>query len=236
MNLARYPAFLEGVDTVQISDDFFWYVTAHQWTSLAADVTPTLTVGDAVNGVLALFTDTTDNNEVAVRSTAELFKFGTNRSIYARGKLQYAENDTNKANVLFGFYSALAADTLANNGAGPRASGSALAVYKVDGETVWRCLSMCNGVQVITASTATAGGAAYQTLEIVCNDFDGVTMRATFKLDGEYLKDSNGAVIRHTVPIASATDMNFGVYAKTGGGAGGETVLVDYVAATQTRV
>ncbi len=133
-NVARFTHELSELDTVHIWDDFFWYVTAHQWTSLAADTTPTLTVGDAVNGVLALFTDTTDNNEVAVRSTAELFKVGT-----------------------------------------------------------------------------VAGGT-------------------------EYLKDANGTVIRHTVAIASATEMNVGVYVKTGGGSGGETVNVDYVYANQNRI
>jgi hypothetical protein len=236
MNLARYPAFLEGVDTVQISDDFFWYVTAHQWTSLAADVTPTLTVGDAVNGVLALFTDTTDNNEVAVRSTAELFKFGTGRSIYGRCKLQYSENDTNKANVMFGFQNAIAANSMVDNGAGVRTTGSNAVIYKVDGGTVWRCQTMCNNASTDTVSTTTAGGTDAQVLEIFGNDWDGVSMQFTFKVDGNYLKDSNGNVIRHTVAIASATEMHLGVYVKTGGGAGGETVNVDHICATQTRV
>lgn len=236
MNQNRFTPPLGNLDTVHIWDDFFWFVTAHQWTSLVADTTPTVTVGDAANGVAVLFTDTTDNNEVALRSTAELFKIGTNRQIYGRCKLQYAENDTNKANVLFGFYSAMAANTLADNGAGPRASGDALAIYKVDGGTVWRCLSMCNGTQTITASTKTAGGSTAQVLEIVANDWDGVSMQVSFKVDGEYLRDSTGAIIKHTVAIASATEMHIGVYVKTGGGAGGETVNVDNIYGAQTRV
>ena len=235
-NLARFPKVLEEIDTVTIFDDFFWYVTAHQWTSLAADTTPTLTVGDAINGVLALFTDTTDNNEVAVRSTAELFKFGTSREIYGRCKLTYAENDTNKANVAFLFQNAIAANTMVDNGAGLRTTGSNLAIYKVDGGTVWRCQSMCNGTATDTVSTTTAGGTSPQVLEIVCKDWDGTNMQVLFKVDGVYLKDSNGLVIRHTVAIASATEMNVGVYVKTGGGAGGETVNVDYIVAQQNRI
>jgi hypothetical protein len=236
MNLNRYTPALETLDTVHIFDDFFWYVTAHQWTSLAADTTPTLTIPDAVNGLLRLFTDTTDNNEVAVRSTAELFKVGTNRNIYGRVKLQYAENDTNKANVLAGFASAIGANLLVDNGAGPRVTGDILAIYKVDGGTVWRCISQVNGTATITASTKTAGGTAAQVLEIEANDWDGVSMQVTFKVDGEYLKDTNGYVIRHTVAIASATEMNIGVYVKTGGGAGGETVDVDHIYGSQNRV
>jgi hypothetical protein len=235
-NITRFPKVLEEIDTVTIFDDFFWYVTAHQWTSLAADTTPTLTVGDAVNGVLALFTDTTDNNEVAVRSTAELFKVGTNREIYGRCKLQYAENDTNKANVFFGFGSAIGANFLVDNGAGPRVTGDIIGIYKVDGGTVWRCVSQVNGTATVTVSGKTAGGTAAQVLEVVVKDWDGVSMQVLFKVDGEYLKDANGVVIRHTVLIASATEMNVGVYVKTGGGAGGETVNVDYIAAQQNRV
>jgi len=238
MKLSRFPAVLGERDTVHVHDDFFWYVTAHQWTSLAADTTPTLTVGDAVNGVLALFTDTTDNNEVAVRTTAELFKFGTLRQIYGRGKLQYAENDTNKANVFFGFASAIGANLLVDNGAGPRVTGDILAIFKVDGGTAWKCISQTNGTAVTSTSTTTAGGSAAQVLEIDCVDSDdGVNMIATFKVDGIPLRDSTtGLIIKHTVLIASATEMNGGVYVKTGGGAGGETVNVDTIDFVQTRV
>ncbi len=240
-NVARFTHELSELDTVHIWDDFFWYVTAHQWTSLAADTTPTLTVGDAVNGVLALFTDTTDNNEVAVRSTAELFKVGTNREIVCRAKLQYSENDTNKANVFVGFASAIGANLLLDNGGGPRVSGDILGIFKVDGGTVWKCVSQVNGTATITESTTTAGGTTAQVLEVIAKDWDGVKMEVLFKVGTvaggtEYLKDANGTVIRHTVAIASATEMNVGVYVKTGGGSGGETVNVDYVYANQNRI
>ena len=236
MNLARYPNFLKDLDTVCVQDDFFWYVTAHQWTSLAADTTPTLTVPDAVNGLLRLFTDTTDNNEVAVRSTAELFKFGTNRELYCRVKLQYSENDTNKANVFAGFASAIGANLLLDNGGGPRVTGDMFGLFKVDGSTVWKALTQTNGTATTTTSTKTAGGTDPQVLEVIAKDHDGVKMVATFRVDGEYLKDSNGNIIRHEITISGATEMNVGVYVKTGGGAGGETVDVDYLCGLQNRI
>lgn len=237
-NLSRFPAVLGERDSVHVHDDFFWLVTAHQWTTLVADTTPTVAVGDAVNGVVTLFTDTTDNNEVCLRTTAELFKFGTNRSIYARGKIQYAENDTNKANVLFGFGSAMAANTLVDNGAGPRVTGDFLAIFKVDGGTAWKCISQTNGTAVTSTSTTTAGGSAAQVLEIECVESGlSTTMIATFKVDGIPLLDSTtGLPIKHAVVIASATEMNGGIYVKSGGGAGGETVLVDTIDFVQTRV
>jgi hypothetical protein len=230
------PLYLQR-NTLHNFDHFRSVVTAHEgWTTLVADTTPTVTCPDVVNGVARLFTDTTDNNEVALRTTAELFKFGTDRRIFGSTKLQYSENDTNKANVFFGFCSALAANTITDNGAGVRASGDCAAIYKLDGGTVWRCITMTNGTQVITASTKTAGGSAAQELEIELNDWDGVSMMAVFKVDGEYLLDSNNNVIRHTVVISGATEMNYGWYVKTGGGAGGETVDVDWGYYAQTVV
>lgn len=236
-NVARFTERLRSLtDVVEVHDDFKWAVTAHEWTTLVADTTPTVTVGDAANGVVALFTDTTDNNEVALRTTAELFLYGTNRSIYANGRIQYAENDTNRANVMFGFMSALAANSITDNGGAIRASGSIAAIYKLDGGTVWRCHTANNSVATDTVSTTTAGGASYQELEIIVNDWDGVSQQVSFKVDGTYLKDTNGNIIRHVVAVASATEMNFGIYCKTGGGAGGETLRADWLYAAQTRV
>lgn len=237
MNIPRFCQPLVDLDTTVIFDDFSEaVVTGDRWSTLVADTTPTVTTPDAVNGLARLFTDTTDNNEVAIRSTIELFKFGTNRGIYGRAKIQYAENDTNKANVMFGFQNAIAANSMVDNGAGVRVTGSNAVIYKVDGGTVWRCQSMCNGTSTDSISTTTAGGSAAQVLEIIVNDHDGTLMEVLFKVDGVYLRDSNNNVIKHTVAIASATEMNLGVYVKTGGGSGGETVDVDYIYGAQNRV
>jgi hypothetical protein len=234
--LNRYPKFLEELDTVTISDDFFWAVTVHQWTTLAADTTPTVTTPDAVNGVVRLFTDTTDNNEVAIRSTVELFKFGTNREIYCRAKVQYAENDTNKANVFVGFGSAIGANFLVDNGAGVRTSGDVFGLYKIDGGTKWIAVTQTNGTAVTTTSSTTAGGSAAQVIEMEAKETDGVTMTCTWKIDGVYLNDANGNRIIHKAVISGATEMNVGLYVKTGGGAGGETVDMDYICAQQPRI
>jgi hypothetical protein len=236
MNLVRFPKFLEELDTLQIVDDFLWAVTVHQWTTLAADTTPTVTTPDAVNGLVRLFTDTTDNNEVAIRSTVELFKFGTQRGIYARAKIQYSENDTNKANVFFGFGSAIGANFMVDNGAGMRVTGDIFGLYKIDGGTKWVAITQTNGTATTTTSSTTAGGSAAQVLEIEATDFDGVTMTCTFKVDGTYLKDANGNKIIHSATISGATEMNLGLYVKSGGGAGGETVDMDYVCGLQTRI
>lgn len=237
--LNRFTENLWNLDTVHLFDDFFWLVTAHMWTTLAADTTPTVTCPDVVNGVARLFTDTTDNNEVAVRSTIEPFKFGTDREIYAKIRLQYTEGDAgNKANVFAGFASAIGANLLVDNGGGPRVTGDICGIYKVDGGSVWKCVTQTNGTAQVSTSTKTAGGSANQELEVKVMDIPGaVTQDVTFFVDGVPLYDSTtGYPIRHAAVIASATEMNVGVYAKTGGAAGGETVDVDYIYAAQRRV
>jgi hypothetical protein len=236
-NILRHTQFLKELDTVHIEDDFTEaVVTGDRWTTLVADTTPTVTTPDAVNGLARLFTDTTNENEVAIRSTIELFKIGTNREIYGRFKIQYSENDTNKANVFVGFGSAIGANFLVDAGAGPRVTGDILGIFKVDGGTVWKCISQLQGTATTTTSASTAGGSAAQVLEVIAKDWDGVSMQVLFKLDGQYMKDTNGNVIRHTIAMTSATEMNVGVYVKTGGGAGGETLDCDYIYAAQNRV
>lgn len=219
-----------------VFDDFHWLVTAHTWTTLVADTTPTVTVGDARGGICALFTDTTDNNEVAIRTTAEIFKPTADRPMYGVASIQYSENDTNKANVFVGFASAIGANLLVDNGAGVRTSGSVFCIYKVDGGTVWRCHTRNGSDYTDSISSTTAGGSAYQQLEIIVEEFSSTHCVVTFKVDGAYLRDATtNAVIEHRVAYASNTEMHFGVYAKSGGGAGGETVNVDWAAAGQVR-
>lgn len=236
--LNRFTESLWNLDTVHVFDDFTkGVVTAHQWTTLVADTTPTVTTPDAVNGLVRLFTDTTDNNEVAIRTTAELFKFGIDRQIYFRCKIQYAENDTNKANVFVGFCSALGANTLVDNGAGPRVTGDMCGFFKVDGGTTWKVITQTNGTAQTGTTTTTAGGATPQVLEVVLLDGPLSTgQEVAFLIDGVPVKDSAGNVITHTAVIASATEMHFGIYVKSGGGAGGETLDCDYAYAAQLRV
>ena len=53
-------------------------------------------------------------------------------------------------------------------------------------------------------------------------------------MDGQYCKDSNGYVIRHTIPYASATEMQAFLAVKNGG-ANLETLNCDYISVRQTR-
>lgn len=221
-----------------VFDDF----TADQLDTFFVDTitdSGTVLMGDDVNGVATLTpSDGTvaDNDEVYLASANELFLYGTNREIYGRCKLRFTETTVTIYNVAFGFQNAVGANSIVDDGAGLKVSGSTLGIYKVDGSGVWKCVSSCNGTSTVSTSVTVAVTATDYVLEIFVKDFDGVSMEVTFKVDGQYLKDSNGLVIKHTVAIASATEMQLFAGAKLGAITNNDTTKVDYLYGHQTRI
>lgn len=217
-------------------DDFEWYITPHRWTALAADAGTSVAVGaSAVGGTVVLTTGATDNNEAAVATTNSPFKMADDKPLLFESRIQYAEANTDDANVFAGFASGLnSADMLVDNGAGPKTSYSGAGLCKVDGETVWRCVSSKGTSQTSTQSTKGAGGATPQTLRVEVQPVDAATAEVTFYVDDDPLKDATGNVIKHSVAYSGAAAMQAGVCVKAGG-ANSEIVNVDYVAVYQLR-
>lgn len=238
-NLTRFTATMRELDTVEVFDDFLNDQADTVFVDTITD-SGTALVGDEVNGVMTLTpSDGTvaDNDEVYIASANELFLYGTNREIYGRCKLKFTETTATVYNAGFGFMNAVGANTLVDDGGGPKVSGSTLAIYKVDGGAVWKCASACNGTSTVSTSTAGAVTATDYVLEIWAKDWDGVSMQVSFAVNGSVLKDSTtGLPIRHTVAIASATEMQVWAGAKLGAATNNDTTKVDYILAHQTRV
>lgn len=237
MNLNRYTRALYELDTVYVFDDFVNDQSDVVFVDTITD-SGTALVGDARNGVMTLTpSDGTvaDNDECYIASANELFLFAANSAIYGKCKLRFTEVTATIANVGFGFMNAVGANAIIDDGAGLKVSGSTLGIYKVDGGAVWKCVSSCNGTSTVSTSTTAATAATDYVLEIICSDWDGTSMQVSFKVDGAYLKDSNGLVIRHTVAIASATEMQVFAGIKLGAATNNDTCLVDYIYASQTR-
>lgn len=238
MNVARYVQALKDRDTVHWFDDFLLDITDDGFVDTVTD-TGTVAVGDGVNGVVTLTpSDGTvaDNDEAYIERPNETLLFGANRQIYLCAKLRFTEVAAGVANIAFGAQNAVGADSIIDNGEGLKVSGSTLGIYKVDGEQVWRCVSANNSASTVTQSTAAAVAATDYILEIEAVERDSASMTVTFKVNGEYLKDSNGYVIRHTVLIASATEMQMFAGIKLGAATNNDTLLVDYWFEAQTRV
>jgi len=238
MNLGRFPTALLERSQVTIFDDFTWYVTAHGWATVASD-SGTVSAGDAANGILAIVpSDGTvaDNDESYVKYANEVFKVAAGRTIYAEALVQFTEANTNTANVAFGLQNAVGANSIVDDGAGLKVSGDTFAIYKVDGSTVWKCVSCVNGNSTVSTSLTTAGGTAYQRLSIEIRSVDATSIEITFFVDQLPLLDSlTHRPIKHTALIASATEMQLFAGQKNGAITAVETLYVDYIAAFQTR-
>ena len=236
--LLQMPTWLALKGQVDIFDDFNWFVTAHNWTSVLTD-SGTATVGDAANGVLALAcSDGTvaDNDEAYVKTTAECLLFANNRVIVYEARIQFTEANTDDANVAVGLSNAVAADTIVDNGAGLKTTGDMLCIFKVDGGTVWKTMYSKGSTQVISTTTSTAGGSAYQTLRIEWRATSSTASEAHFFLDGVELMDSTTLkpIVYRFDYSSSPTEMN--AFAGVKNGAGNmETLNIDYIGVSQRR-
>ena len=236
-NLARFTAPMWDLDTFHVFDDFFADQSDLFWVDTVTDLGTAL-VGDAANGIMTLTpSDGTvaDNDEVYLASANEVFIFAASRPLYGRCRLKFTETAAGVYNAAFGFANAVAADLLVDNGGGLRTTGCVACIYKVDGGQVWRCQTRNSTTTTDTASTTSSTSTGFQTLEVVCQDFDAVNMQVTFRVDGVQLKDSNLRPIVHFVPIASATEMQVFAGAKLGAITNNDVLLLDYIYAHQLR-
>lgn len=237
MNLNRFTAELWDLDTFHVFDDFWMDQTDLTAVDTITD-TGTVAIGDEANGVATLTpSDGTvaDNDEVYLATPNEVFLLATNRELYGKARLQWAETAAGIYNVAFGFASAVGANLLVDDGGGLRASGCLLAIYKVDGESVWRCVSRNGSTVTVTQSTKAAVGSTWYVLEVIVKDWDGVSVQVSFKVDGEYLRDSYNQVIRHVVALSGATEMQMFAGAKLGAGTNNDATKLDYWYGAQVR-
>lgn len=223
-------------------DDFESYVTGDRWTPLTADSSSASTLvlckttTGGKGGILSITQDATDNDEIYFGTTQNLFKFVADKPAIFEIRLQYAELNTNANNVMVGFLSTKAANSIIDDGAGPVASATMAVIYKVDGGTVWRCRSQVGAAvgQTDTVSQHTAGGSAYQTLTVEYKPYSSTNAHIIYSLDGQPMLDANGRAIVHDLVIANAVECVAFFGCKTGS-ATAEVLLVDYCAAYQLR-
>lgn len=219
--------------------DHFLFANTSQWTTTASDA-GTATVGDARRGILTLAASdgtAADNDEIYYFSSKEVFLVAAGEPIGMKAYVQFTEAATNAANVFVGFMNAPAADSLLDNGGGPKASFSGAAFYKIDGETNWRVIYSDGTTRTVESLDAShkfskgvarvAGSSAYQLLEISILPKTSTLVDVVFKIDGVTVAKMTDKT------FASATEMamTFGLKAGT---TAAQTMAIDYVGAAQT--
>ena len=183
----------------------------------------TVTVSDGVKGVCAISPGAADNGEIYLAAELENVKLLANKVFVGEAFIQFTESNTDDANVVFSFTNAVAANELVDDGAGPKATGDYIAIWKVDGGTKWYCGCQSNGTATPTTdtiSTVTAGGSSYQRLKIKVSCETSTRAIAEFEVDGQ-----NIGTIHFS--YASATEMQLCLGVKNGS-ASAETLNVDY--------
>lgn len=234
----RFTSPLMELDTFKIFSDFWMDQNDTEFIDTITD-SGTALMSDEAGGIAVLTpSDGTvaDNDEVYLASPNANFLYAVGKPLYGKCRLRFTETSATIYNVGFFFQNAVGADSIIDNGGGLKTSGSTLGIFKVDGGAVWKCVSACNGTATTNTSTASAVTATWYELEIMCEDWDGVSMQVAFKVNGEYLKDSTtGSRIYQTVAIASAAQMQVGVGAKLGAITNNDTTKVDYIYAHQKR-
>ena len=184
----------------------------------------TATIADGVKGIVALSPGAADNDEIYMAAVNETHKFAAGAVFVGEALLTFTEAATNDANVIFGFTNAVAANTLVDDGAGPRVTGDYVAMWKVDGGTQWYAGVQSNGTQLPTNDTlvepkVTAGGGTYERLKIK------VVCESSTKAWAEFWRNGANVETIH-FDYASATEMQLFCGVKNGG-SNAETLSVD---------
>lgn len=224
---ATYPHLSYGY-----VEHFQHYNSGDRFTTVASD-SGSVVVTDAARGLLSIIpSDGTvaDNDETYVKGTNETYLFAADKPFVFEALVRFVEANTDDANIVVGLMSAVAANSLQDNGAGPAASYSGCVFFKVDGDTVWQAETSIGSSQVTTRLDAagslnriaqTAGG-AWQRLKIECRPISATKMVVDYFINGIH-------VAHHSdVTFTNATEMQeaFGV---KNGSANLETLQVDYV-------
>lgn len=217
-------------------EDFHEFVTADLFTDTSADTGAAVAGIEGVGGQVTLTTGATDNNECYLHTTRELFLFAADKPIVFETRLKYTEANTDDANVCHGLMDAVGANSILDNGGGPKASYSGAVFFKSDGDTLWSVESSLAGVQTTTQLSATnsltktaqvPGGGTWQTFRIEVVTISSTEAEVSFYIDGVL-------VAKHSLTYTSATEMQAFVGAKAGD-TNSEVVTVDYVSAYQLR-
>lgn len=231
--------------TMLLFDDFQEYVSGASngsgWTTVTAGG-GAAAVGDTLGGVLALTcVDSTQDREVYVKGSHQLFGFAANKPFCGECYLQYSEANVNQACVAFGFMSGVGAASMQNFAAGadePKTNFSGALIYKVPGGTQWKTCSSVGTAQTKNQSDTAAGGANYVRLRVEVNPVSSTLAEVTYFADGVQLKTSGGrpGVTKIKDELTYTGSVPFAVFfAVKNGSTTPETLNVDYCGAELLR-
>lgn len=231
MRVLPLSDFIKSRDWHSISDDFTELNTGI-WNTLDSDSGASVALdADGVGGLCLLTTGATNNNEAYLYSD-ERYKFADDKMLRYEVELSYTESATDDANVMVGVMDAVGANSLQDDGVGPKASYSGAVLFKVDGGTKWQFETSIGASQTTTQLGDSAGGA--QRLSIEFRPITSTSAEVVPFIDGKQAVDGNGKPVKHVMTYTGATEMAAMVGVKAGS-ASSEVITVDYTDCSQMR-
>jgi hypothetical protein len=230
-NANRFVQAEQELDTLVVFDHFDKGQVDTTATKTTTD-SGTVVTGNAAGGQIVLTpSDGTvaDNDEAYLATPNAVFLLAAGNDLYGRARVKFSEVAANRVNVAFGFQNSVGANSLIDDGGGPKVSGDTLAIFKEDsGGMFWYCCAYCNGTGTTTKTNYAISPATWYTLEIFAQDNGDGTFVVTYKVNGAYLRDTNNNIIRHSVTVASATAMAMWLGVKLGAATNNDTLTCDH--------
>lgn len=218
---------------IKLFDDFFGLEsdTISPWEVTATDSGTTAIADEAGSALTIQPSDGTvaDNDEIYVASRSEAFKFLDDKPLYLKARVKLTEANTDDANMVIGFMDAVAANSIVDDGAGPKASYSGAVFYKVDGSNALAAEVSIGSTQTavsLTATTVTSGTYFVYEIEVIPTAANTATIN--FYVDGTLIGTAS------SFDYTSATDMQAVIGLKNGG-ANNEQIDIDYILVSQVR-
>ncbi|MFI4875958.1 MAG: hypothetical protein ACIALR_11490 [Blastopirellula sp. JB062] len=236
MSLTIHPnSPVYGLDFNAAYADHCFGFDAAVFEKLSDNASAAIGVADAAGGVLSIATGATsaaDNDGCYLATRGEVLKM--DRDFVLKSKFKYSEAGADVANaVAIGCRNNAAVGTiLAADGGGPAADFYGAMIFKVDGETTWKCVSSVGTAQQTHDTGIVAESADFVDFEIQFSVLPGGAYgRFLFLIDGQVCTkaDSNlNEPITHETPLGGATEMHVVCGGQTGGAAE-ETFYLDAI-------
>ena len=231
--ITRTPLRYFSRDEFAVFDDFDTFVDGEKWTIFDTPTSASVTHEGSGRGRMKLFASV-DNEDAAIATTHELFRFVANKAMVAEASIQFTQIQTSTEGIAFGFADAFGDGLHGDDAAGIVVNDSAALIYKLSGAAVWRFHTEVGGTVVDTVSVTATDSGNEQNLRIEITPRSSTVFNARPFVDGVQLRDSEGVPIRHDVTIPTSTDMDLGLYL-IGGHVDDTTLYTDYLFGSQVR-
>lgn len=208
-----------NLDQVVLFDDFTGIAVdgTNDWTVVKDSGATAAISADAVNGILALTSAATTDNDGASIQGNEIFKVAAGRTMWFATRLQC--NDADQTDICAGFTVNFATNPEAMLAAADRI------VFQIDdGDGSILCKTEKDGTETSTDSGVDLADATDADLAILVESTGSVKF---------FINDKLRAT--HTTNIPDDENLTVGVMSVSGSATGTRATLVDYVLAGQTR-